>query len=133
MKLRIPGLSGVYYDTDVESTVATVALTAAGRRAPKPHGYAVQLLPYLWGFEVDLQEVPTDHPLQYLHPEGARSIQEFARERPADEVARDVDRAVRTLWEVNVETERGVERLLGRDDEPEGVVIEIEEVAEADD
>ncbi|WP_254766549.1 hypothetical protein [Salinilacihabitans rarus] len=129
MKIDIPALPGIYYDTDAESTAVTVALTAAGRRAPKPQGYAVQLLPYLWGLQVDLREVPSDHPLQYLHPEGARSVQEFTRDRNASEVARDVDRAVRTLWEINAETERGVERLLGRPDRPaeSGITIEIEE------
>ncbi|MFC7231935.1 hypothetical protein ACFQMM_21935 [Saliphagus sp. GCM10025308] len=128
MRLSIPGMPGIYYDTDAESTAVTLALTAAGRRAPKPHGYAVQALPYLWGFDVDLNDVPPDHPLQYLHPDGARSIQEFAPDENLERLAGDADRLGRVLWAINEETERGIEQLIGkrREEETRGTTIEIE-------
>ncbi|WP_312911055.1 hypothetical protein [Natronosalvus caseinilyticus] len=128
MRVSIPGMPGIYYDTDAESTAVTLALTAAGRRAPKPHGYAVQALPYLWGFDVDLNDVPPDHPLQYLHPDGARSIQEFAPDENLERLAGDADRLGRVLWAINEETERGIEQLIGkrREEETRGTKIEIE-------
>ena len=131
MRVSIPGLPGVSYDTDARSTAVTVAFTAAGRRAPKPQGYAVQLLPYLWGLEVDLEDVPRDHPLQYLHPDGVQSIQEFAPDEHTERLAGDLDRLGRTLWAINDETERGIERLVGVDDAgrdvDRGVVIDVDD------
>lgn len=128
MKLSIPGLKGVYYDTSAESTAATVALTAAGRRAPKPHGYAVQLLPYLWSFDVDLHEVPNDHPIQFLHPEGAQSIGELANNGVGRAAGTDFETVLRFAWAVNEQTESAAKSVLGRSEpSEEGVVIEIED------
>ena len=126
MKFSIPKLPGVYYDTDAESTAITLALTAAGRKAPKPHGYALQVVPYLWSFDVDLREVPADHPFQYLHPEGARSIDQLSRSQLEADVGADADRLMRFLWEVSEETERSLGRALGRRETEDGIVIEIE-------
>lgn len=127
MRLSIPGLPGVYYNTDGESTALTVAFTAAGRRAPKPQGYALQMIPHLWSFDVDLQEVPRDHPIQYLHPEGAQSIQELARDDGIREVGDQFDQVLRFVWAVNDQTESAARRLVGSPDAEDGVVIEIEE------
>ncbi len=129
MRLSIPGVPGIYYDTDARSTALTVALTAAGRRAPKPHGYAVQVLPYLWSFDVDLREVPADHPLQYLHPEGARSVDQLTRDQLRADVGPELDRVLRLVWAVNEETETALERLVGIRESEEGVIIEIEDEA----
>ncbi|WIV68055.1 hypothetical protein [Natrialbaceae archaeon AArc-T1-2] len=129
MRLSIPGVPGVYYDTDARSTALTIALTAAGRRAPKPQGYAVQVVPYLWSFDVDLREVPNDHPFQYLHPEGARSIDQLTRDRLGTDVDPELDRLLRFAWAVNEETETAFETLLGRRETADGVVIEIDEGA----
>ncbi|WP_255193193.1 hypothetical protein [Natronobeatus ordinarius] len=129
MRLTIPGLPGVYYDTDARSTALTVAFTLAGRRAPKPQGYGLQLLPYVWSFDVDLREVPADHPFQYLHPEGARSLEELSRGDLDGEVSRELDRALRFAWAVNEETEGAFEQLLGVERREDGVVIEIDEGA----
>ncbi|WP_255170662.1 hypothetical protein [Natrononativus amylolyticus] len=126
MKFSIPKLPGVYYDTDAESTAITIALTAAGRKAPKPQGYALQLAPYLWSFDVDLREVPADHPFQYLHPEGARSIDQLSRSQLEADLGADADRLARFLWEVSEETERSLGRVLGREETEEGIVIEIQ-------
>lgn len=127
MRLSIPGVPGVYYDTDTGTTAIGVALTAAGRKAPKPKGYAIQLLPYLWSFEVDLREVPNDHPIQYLHPEGAQSIGELAADRPVREVGTELEALGRFVWSVNREVESATDRLLGRSGEREGIVVEIQE------
>ncbi|MDJ1432143.1 hypothetical protein [Halostagnicola sp. A-GB9-2] len=128
MKVPIPGFKGVYYDTSAENTAATVALTAAGRRAPKPHGYAVQLLPYLWSFDVDLQEVPNNHPIQYLHPEGAQSLAELADDHAGRAAGTDFETVLRFVWEVNAETEAAAKRVFGRDDpSKDGTIIEIED------
>ncbi|OAQ51901.1 hypothetical protein HTG_14715 [Natrinema mahii] len=131
MRLSIPGAPGVYFDTDAESTAINVALTAAGRRAPKPQGYAVQALPYLWSFDVDLREVPTDHPIQYLHPEGAKSPSEGVSQRGIREAGTELESVLRFVWSVNEELESATTRLLGGGSgEPaEGVTIEIREGA----
>ena len=129
MKLSIPGLPGVYYDTDARSTALTVAFTLAGRRAPKPQGYGLQLLPYVWSFDVDLREVPADHPFQYLHPEGARSLEELSRGDLDGEVNRELDRMLRFAWAVNEQTEEAFERLFGIERRDGGIVIEIDEAA----
>ncbi|ELY83552.1 hypothetical protein [Natrinema altunense] len=126
MRLSIPGAPGVYFDTDAESTAINVALTAAGRRAPKPQGYAIQVLPYLWSFDVDLQEVPTDHPLQYLHPEGARSLGDRASHRSVREAGTELESVLRFVWSVNEELETATTRLLGAGDATaDGVTIEV--------
>ncbi|WP_243637748.1 hypothetical protein [Natrarchaeobius oligotrophus] len=127
MRVSVPGLPGVYYDTDSGTTAIATVLTAAGRRAPKPKGYAVQLLPYLWSFDVDLREVPTDHPIQYLHPEGARSLGELSAEPGTRRASTELESVLRFAWSVNREVESGANRLLGRSADHEGVVIEIDE------
>lgn len=127
MRVSIPGVPGIYYDTDEESTAVTLALSAAGRRAPKPKGYALQVLPHLWSFDVDLREVPEDHPLQYLHPEGARSLESLGRGRPYDDVGRDLEAVLQFAWAVNRQVESAAERMIGREDDDDGVVIEIED------
>ncbi|PCR91406.1 hypothetical protein [Natrinema ejinorense] len=127
MRLSIPGAPGVYFDTDAESTAINVALTAAGRRAPKPQGYAIQLLPYLWSFDVDLRDVPTDHPIQYLHPEGARSLGDLSPRRGVREAGTELESVLRFVWSVNDELESATTRLLGTSDEAEEVTIEIQE------
>lgn len=132
MKIKIPGLPGVYYNTDAESTAVTAAFTAAGRRAPKPQGYAVQLLPVLWSFDVDLREVPPDHPMQYLHPEGAHSIDGLARDERLAELGRELDFALRFAAAVNDEAESAITRLVGREESEEGIVIEIDDGRDPD-
>ena len=127
MRVSIPGAPGVYFDTDAESTAINVALTAAGRRAPKPQGYAIQALPYLWSFDVDLQEVPTDHPIQYLHPEGAQSLGELSRQRGVREAGTELESVLRFVWSVNQELESATAGLLGATPDDEGVTIEIQE------
>ncbi|SIR98359.1 hypothetical protein [Natronorubrum thiooxidans] len=127
MRLSIPGIPGVYYDTDSGTTAIGVALTAAGQRAPKPNGYAIQLLPYLWSFDVDLREVPTDHPIQYLHPEGAQSLGERSPERGVRQAGTELEAVLRFVWEVNREVESATNQLLGRATERDGVVIEIQD------
>lgn len=135
MRLSIPGMPGVYYDTNTGSTAIGVAFTAAGRYAPKPKGYAVQLLPYLWSFEVDLREVPTDHPLQYLHPEGARSLGDLGPSgsgrpvRSIRDAGDDVEAVLRFVWSVNRTVESATNDLLGRPAETEGLTIEIQDGA----
>ena len=129
MRLSIPGLPGVYYDTDARSTALTAAFTLAGRRAPKPQGYGLQLLPYVWSFDVDLREVPADHPLQYLHPEGARSLEALSRGDLDGSVSRELDRTLRFAWAVSEETEGAFEQLLGVEEHDDGIVIEIDEGA----
>jgi len=125
MRLSIPGIPGVYYDTDSGSTAIGVALTAAGRKAPKPKGYAIQLLPYLWSFEVDLRDVPTDHPIQYLHPEGAQSLGEVGAGRPVREVGTELESVLRFVLSVNQTVESTTNQFLGRPRDTEGVTIEI--------
>lgn len=127
MRISVPGLAGVYYDTDAKSTVLTTALTAVGRKTPKPQGYAVQALPLLWSLDVDLREVPSDHPLQYLHPEGARSVEEFTTGRVTGRgLSTEFERLLALAWQVERETERGLDGLVGRDrEEPAGTPIEI--------
>lgn len=127
MRVSIPRMPGVYFDTDGESTAKTVALTAAGRRAPKPHGYAIQFLPYLWSFDVDLREVPTDHPIQYLHPEGARSLGDLSPRRGVREAGTELESVLRFIWSVNEEVESATGELLGMSSEDDGVTIEIQE------
>lgn len=129
MRVSIPGAPGVYFDTDAASPAINVALTAAGRRAPKPQGYAIQALPYLWSFDVDLQEVPTDHPIQYLHPEGARSLGEISPQRGVREAGTELESVLRFVWSVNEEVESATTQLLGARSasEDEGVTIEIQE------
>jgi len=129
MRLSIPGMPGVYFDTDGESTAKTVALTAAGRRAPKPQGYALQFLPYLWSFNVDLREVPTDHPIQYLHPEGARSLGSLVDQRGAREVGTELESVLRFVWSINQEVESATSQLLGGSPVDDGVTIEIQDGA----
>jgi len=127
MRLSIPGMSGVYFDTDGESTAKSVALTAAGRRAPKPQGYALQFLPYLWSFDVDLREVPTDHPIQYLHPEGARSLGTLVDQRGVREVGTELESVLRFVWSINREVESATSQLLGVSSDNDGVTIEIQD------
>ncbi|MCU4926221.1 hypothetical protein OB905_09525 [Halobacteria archaeon AArc-dxtr1] len=139
MRLSIPGFPGVYYETDAKNTAATVALSAAARRAPKPQGYALHVLPTLWSFEVDLREVPADHPLQYLHPEGARSLATLTTNPDAQAVGTDLEAVVRFAWEVNREAGAAADRMIeggpfGPVDAPErgggtaeGTVIEIDD------
>ncbi|WP_137289419.1 hypothetical protein [Natronorubrum halophilum] len=127
MRLSIPGIPGIYYDTDSGTTAIGVAMTAAGRKAPKPKGYAVQLLPYLWSFEVDLREVPTDHPIQYLHPEGAQSLGELSPERGLRGAGTELESVLRFVWSVNQEVESATNRLIGRAEEHDGIVIEIQD------
>lgn len=131
MRVSVPGVPGVYYDTDTKSTALTTAFSMVGRKAPKPQGYAMQALPLLWSIDIDLQEVPPDHPFQYLHPEGAHSIEELTRDRmPGPNVGREFERTLQFAMAVNRETERGINGIIGRGDEPEaeGTVIEIREV-----
>ncbi|WP_440770933.1 hypothetical protein [Natronorubrum sp. DTA28] len=127
MRVSIPGVPGVYYDTDSGSSAIGVAMTAAGRKVPKPKGYAIQLLPYLWSFDVDLHEVPNDHPIQYLHPEGAQSIGELSPERGVREVGTELESVLRFVWSVNQEIESTTNRLIGRRADHDGVVIEIQD------
>ncbi|ELY60937.1 hypothetical protein C491_01691 [Natronococcus amylolyticus DSM 10524] len=115
MRISIPGFDGVYFDTDAESSALTLAFTAAGRRAPKPQGYAVQLLPYLWSFDVDLREVPNDHPIQYLHPEGAQSLGELPAERGVRQAGTELETVLRFAWAVNDELESRPRRRHHRD------------------
>jgi hypothetical protein len=125
MRISIPGFDGFYYDTDAESSALTLAFTAAGRRAPKPQGYAVQLLPYLWSFDVDLREVPNDHPIQYLHPEGAQSLGELPAERNVRQAGADLEAVLRFAWAVNDEVESATGKLVGKERSHDGVTIEI--------
>lgn len=125
MRVSIPGFRGLYYDTDAESPAVTVALTAAGRRAPKPQGYAVQLLPYLWSFDVDLREVPNDHPIQYLHPEGARSLGELPAERGIRQAGAELESVLQFVWAVNDEVESAAGKLVGEKRTHDGVTVEI--------
>ncbi|QLK27707.1 hypothetical protein HYG81_08920 [Natrinema zhouii] len=127
MRVSIPRVPGVYFDTDAEPLAINVALTAAGRRAPKPQGYALQFLPYLWSFDVDLQEVPTDHPIQYLHPEGARSLGELSRQNGVREVGTELESVLRFVWSVNQEVESATGQLLGMSSDDDGVTIEVQE------
>ena len=127
MRVSIPGLPGVYYDTDSGSTAIGVASTAIGRKAPKPKGYAIQLLPYLWSFDVDLREVPNDHPIQYLHPEGAQSLGELSPERGVREAGNELESVLRFVWSINQEVESTANQLIGRGPTEDGVVIEIED------
>ncbi|MDG5760719.1 hypothetical protein QA600_15385 [Natronococcus sp. A-GB1] len=125
MRISIPGFDGVYFDTDAESSALTLAFTAAGRRAPKPQGYAVQLLPYLWSFDVDLREVPNDHPVQYLHPEGAQSLGELPAERGIQQAGAELETVLRFVWAVNDEVESATGKMVGRQRDHDGVTIEI--------
>ncbi len=117
MKISIPGLPGVSYNTDVRSTALSVVLTAAGRRAPKPQGYALQALPQLLSLEMDLNAVPADHPFHHLHPTGAQSLEARAREQGQgpvlETVGRELDRALLLAWAVDTETNAALDRLLG--------------------
>ena len=127
MRVSIPGVPGVYYDTDSGSSAIGVAMTAAGRKVPKPKGYVIQLLPYLWSFDVDLYEVPTDHPIQYLHPEGAQSLGELSPERGVREAGTELESVLRFAWSVNQEIESTTNQLIGRRADHDGVVIEIQD------
>jgi len=129
MKLSIPGLPGVSYNTDARSTALSVVLTAAGRRAPKPQGYALQALPQLLSLEMDLNEVPDDHPFHRLHPTGAQSLERRARQQGQgpvlETVGRELDRALLFAWAVDIETQAGLDRLIGRVSE-----VDLEEAVE---
>ncbi|GAB3671113.1 hypothetical protein [Halopiger thermotolerans] len=135
MRVSVPGLPGVYYDTDAGTTALTTVFSVAGRKAPKPKGYALQALPYLWSFEVDLQEVPNDHPLQYLHPEGARSLSGLSPEgvprtqQGLRTAGTELETVLRFVWEVNREVESAANRMLGASPDDEGVIIEIQDGA----
>ncbi|RKD95922.1 hypothetical protein [Halopiger aswanensis] len=135
MRVSVPGLPGVYYDTDAGTTALTTVFSVAGRKAPKPKGYALQALPYLWSFEIDLQEVPNDHPLQYLHPEGARSLNALSPEdvprtqQGLRTAGTELEAVFRFVWEVNREVESAANRMLGTSPDDDGVVIEIEDGA----
>ncbi|ELY67882.1 hypothetical protein C490_10320 [Natronobacterium gregoryi SP2] len=119
-------MPGTYYDTNTGSTAIGIATAAIGRKVPKPKGYAIQLLPYLWSFEVDLREVPTDHPIQYLHPEGAQSVGELGTERPLREAGTELESVFRFVLSVSQALESTTNELLGRPVETEGVTIEIQ-------
>ncbi|SDR39059.1 hypothetical protein [Natronobacterium texcoconense] len=127
MRVSIPGVPGVYYDTDAGTTAVATVFSLAGRRAPKPKGYALQALPYLWSFEVDLREVPNDHPVQYLHPEGARSLGTLSPERGVRQAGTELESVLRFAWAVNREVESSANQFLGRSPEHDGVVIEIDD------
>ncbi len=128
MRLSIPGAPGVYYDTDSGTSAIGVAMTAAGRYAPKPKGYAIQLLPYLWSFEVDLCELPNDHPIQYLHPEGAMSLASVSTDRSGRTAGADLEVVLRFVWAVNREVEGAANQLIGRRDaDHDGVVIDVQQ------
>ncbi|MEY7848816.1 hypothetical protein AB7C87_06380 [Natrarchaeobius sp. A-rgal3] len=127
MRVSIPGVPGVYYDTDSGTTAIASVTTAAGRYAPKPKGYAIQLLPYLWSFDVDLHEVPNDHPIQFLHPEGARSLGTLSSTPGPRRTGDDLESVLRFVWSVNREVESATNRLVGRSEGHDGVVIEIED------
>ncbi|RZV11692.1 hypothetical protein BDK88_0573 [Natrinema hispanicum] len=129
MRFSIPGIPGIYVDTDGKSTAKTVALTAAGRRAPKPQGYALQFLPYLWSFDIDLREVPTEHPIQYLHPEGAQSVGTLTDQRGVRGVGTELESVLRFAWSVNQEVESATSQLLGMSSDDDGVTIEIQDGA----
>ena len=130
MRLSIPGMPGVYYDSNARSTALTIAASAAGRRAPKPQGYAIQVVPHLWAFDVDLREVPNEHPLQYFHPEGAHSLEQLSENELEALVGRELDHVIRALGALNHETEVTVERLFGQPDSESGIRIEIRDEAE---
>jgi hypothetical protein len=106
MRISIPGFDGLYYDTDAESS-------------------AVQLLPYLWSFDVDLREIPNDHPIQYLHPEGAQSLGELPAERGVRRAGSDLESVLQFVWAVNQEIESATGKLVGRERDHDGVTIEI--------
>ncbi|ELY87246.1 hypothetical protein [Natrialba taiwanensis] len=125
MRLSIPGAPGVYYDTDAGTTALATLMSTAGRRAPKPSGYAVQLLPYLWSFDVDLHEVPNDHPIQYLHPESAVSLGELTTGPRARQAGTELESVLRFAWSVNQEVESATDALLGNESAQDGVTIEI--------
>ncbi len=129
MRLSIPGLPGVAYDTDTGTSAIGVAMTAAGRYAPKPKGYALQLLPYLWSFEVDLREVPTDHPIQYLHPEGTQSLASLPTTSSLQTASGDLEAVLRFVWAVNRKLEETTDELLGRGGTDHDVVIDIQDGA----
>ncbi|ADD05110.1 uncharacterized protein Nmag_1534 [Natrialba magadii ATCC 43099] len=125
MRLSIPGLPGVYYDTDAGTTAIATLMSTAGRRAPKPKGYAIQALPYLWSFDVDLHEVPNDHPIQYLHPESAVSLGELTTDHHARQAGTGLESVLRFAWSVNQEVESATSSLLGQTQTQDGVTIEI--------
>ncbi|ELZ01586.1 hypothetical protein C482_06027 [Natrialba chahannaoensis JCM 10990] len=125
MRLSIPGLPGVYYDTDAGTTAIATLMSTAGRRAPKPKGYAIQALPYLWSFNVDLHEVPNDHPIQYLHPESAVSLGELSADRHARQAGTELESVLRFAWSVNQEVESATSSLLGQTQTQDGVTIDI--------
>lgn len=137
MRRSIPGFPGLYYDSDVETTALSVVLTAAGRYAPKPNGYVIQALPYLWSFDVDLRDVPSDHPIQYLHPDGARDLRSITDRRETTVMAHEVDRLLRFVLSVNRALETSTRTALGVDagagdstediNADDTVVIEIED------
>ncbi|NGM68300.1 hypothetical protein G6M89_04625 [Natronolimnobius sp. AArcel1] len=127
MRVSIPGVPGVYYDTDTGTTAMATVFSFAGRKAPKPKGYALQALPYLWSFEVDLHEVPNTHPIQYLHPEGAQSLGTLSPERSVRQAGTELEAVLRFAWEVNREVETATNSLIGRAPEDDGVVIEIKD------
>lgn len=137
MRYSIPGVPGLYYDTDAESTALSFALTAAGRRAPTPKGYALQVLPFLWSFDVDLREVPLDHPMQFLHPEGARELGELTERGGSRAIGRELEAVLRFVWEIDRSVETSLRHLasgnygaLSADPgqtETSGTVIDIED------
>ncbi|ELZ04895.1 hypothetical protein [Natrialba asiatica] len=127
MRLSIPGVPGVYYDTDAGTTALATLMSTAGRRAPKPSGYAVQFLPYLWSFDVDLHEVPNDHPIQYLHPESAVSLGELTTGPRARQAGTELESVLRFAWSVNQEVESATNTLLGNESAQDGVTIEIQD------
>ncbi|OVE83885.1 hypothetical protein [Natronolimnobius baerhuensis] len=127
MRVSVPGVPGVYYDTDTGTTAMATAFSLAGRTAPKPKGYALQALPYLWSFEVDLHEVPNTHPIQYLHPEGAQSLGALSPDQSVRQAGIELEAVLRFAWEVNREVETATNSLIGRAPEDDGVVIEIED------
>ncbi len=125
MRFSIPGVDGLYFDTDAASPAVNLALTVAGRQAPKPQGYAVQLLPYVWSFDLDLQEVPADHPIQYLHPESAPSLGTISGDRTINQAGTELESVLRFIWAVNREVETASNRLVGREPSTDGISIEI--------
>ena len=133
MRRSIPGIPGLYYDSDSQTTALSVILTAAGRYAPNPKGYVIQALPALWSFEVDLSDVPADHPIQFLHPEGSRDLHRITDRRETAAMAREVDRLLRFALSVNRALETSTRSTLGVGNSPvdadtnDAVVIDIED------
>lgn len=126
MRVSVPGVPGVYYDTDTGTTAMATAFSLAGRTAPKPKGYALQALPYLWSFEVDLHECPTRTRFSTSIP-SAQSLGALSPDQSVRQAGIELEAVLRFAWEVNREVETATNSLIGRAPEDDGVVIEIED------